>query len=324
MKIGVYTDQIEHSLSYGITAQAIFLPILEMMSSMHVICYPDHHSNSQKWYSRVRESISDELYHNICEVGSFTNQWMIVMDIALLSDFIDLDFADSIESFQKLTLSKVNKVFQQYDIRCNTKQLNLIKRTMQEYADVYFEKELTFIQPLLVRELNKIFTAWKTEGIAASINRVHERLFVDDKAVTFRKNKDYIYHWTEIKYITFTASIFLGPHLILGGNANNLLITQCFKAENTKMEPAATLVNQFACLGDPTRLKILKYIKNKPETTQSLAKKIGISEAAVSKQLKLLSSANFLVKEREGMYVKYSLNRMALDFLSYSIYEYLN
>ena len=60
-----------------------------------------------------------------------------------------------------------------------------------------------------------------------------------------------------------------------------------------------------------------------PDSTQHLAKKLGISEAAVSKQLKVLSAGGLVNKTRKGNYMIYSVDETALDFLTYRIYEYL-
>ena len=49
-----------------------------------------------------------------------------------------------------------------------------------------------------------------------------------------------------------------------------------------------------------------------------------ISEAAVSKQLKILAEGGLVEKKREGNYILYSIRTETLDFLTYRIYEYLS
>ena len=38
MKIGIYTDRIEGSWTYGMSGEIFFSPLLEMFAAMHVIC----------------------------------------------------------------------------------------------------------------------------------------------------------------------------------------------------------------------------------------------------------------------------------------------
>lgn len=77
-------------------------------------------------------------------------------------------------------------------------------------------------------------------------------------------------------------------------------------------------------LGDATRLRILSEINPIGKSTQELSSILNISEAAVSKALKLLLEAKLVNKIRRGNYIIYSLNSIEIDYLPYNIYEYIN
>jgi DNA-binding transcriptional ArsR family regulator len=77
-------------------------------------------------------------------------------------------------------------------------------------------------------------------------------------------------------------------------------------------------------LGDETRLKILKIIHNRLSSTQSLSRELGLTEACISKHLKILHDAEILYKERQGNYMYYRLNTMILDRIPMDIYQYLD
>ena len=51
-------------------------------------------------------------------------------------------------------------------------------------------------------------------------------------------------------------------------------------------------------LGDATRLKILRALRREPASTQKIAADLQITQAAVSKQLKLLLEAGLVKKTR--------------------------
>ena len=77
-------------------------------------------------------------------------------------------------------------------------------------------------------------------------------------------------------------------------------------------------LNVFRALGDETRLKIIREILNGTRTTKALAGKVEVTEAAVSKHLKILWEAGLLEKKRCGNYVEYyvcrDVNRLAMNY----------
>ncbi|MEU5209950.1 DUF5937 family protein [Streptomyces sp. NPDC020742] len=71
--------------------------------------------------------------------------------------------------------------------------------------------------------------------------------------------------------------------------------------------PPVQLVGVLRALGDDTRLRALRLIAERPRSTQELAPLVGVTEAALSKHLRLLAEAGLLRRTREGYYVLYHL-----------------
>jgi DNA-binding transcriptional ArsR family regulator len=71
--------------------------------------------------------------------------------------------------------------------------------------------------------------------------------------------------------------------------------------------PPARLVGMLRALADDTRLRALRLIAERPRSTQELAPLVGVSEAALSKHLRVLADAGLLERRREGYYVLYRL-----------------
>jgi DNA-binding transcriptional ArsR family regulator len=71
--------------------------------------------------------------------------------------------------------------------------------------------------------------------------------------------------------------------------------------------PPAQLVGVLRALGDDTRLRALRLIAERPRSTQELAPLVGVTEAGLSKQLRVLTEAGLLERRREGYYVLYRL-----------------
>jgi len=71
----------------------------------------------------------------------------------------------------------------------------------------------------------------------------------------------------------------------------------------------------FKALSDPTRLKILKVLmsRRQPFCVGMIAKKIGISQPAVSQHLRILKNVGILEAHREGFHVHYIFDPHALQ-----------
>lgn len=324
MKIGVYTDRIETSKTNGIVGEIFFSPLHEMMASMHVICNAQHHTGRQKWWNGLAEKITPELLKEIQEIGKITNDWLIPMDVAVQMPFIELDVTESLYILKKYTMSKWKNLFAPYEKSITLLEKNHMLEVMETYYETYFKDELIFLEPLLNHALKKLFEQWKIIGIAASLEEFHNRLHVEEKGIVLQKNKEYHFPYAELECVQVTGSTFLSPHLIMWYNKNNLFLVKHFYAERVENIPPQELMKVYNGLADGTRLMILKYLKKGPDHTKHLAEKMQISEAAVSKQLKILAEGGLVEKKREGNYILYSIRTETLDFLTYRIYEYLS
>ncbi len=63
----------------------------------------------------------------------------------------------------------------------------------------------------------------------------------------------------------------------------------------------------FKAISDPTRMEILFALRNSTLSVTELTKKIGLSQSAISHQLRVLRDANLVVNNRVGKEVFYSL-----------------
>jgi ArsR family transcriptional regulator, lead/cadmium/zinc/bismuth-responsive transcriptional repressor len=75
------------------------------------------------------------------------------------------------------------------------------------------------------------------------------------------------------------------------------------------------LAETFKILADPTRLKIAVALQHNDLCVQEIAELIGMSESAVSHQLRLLRSLRLVKHEREGKTVRYSLDDQHIEQL---------
>jgi biotin operon repressor len=73
-------------------------------------------------------------------------------------------------------------------------------------------------------------------------------------------------------------------------------------------DPMPGLVKLFKGLADPTRLRMLAAMVDRPRCGQDLAAEVGVSPATVSHHLRVLSDAGLVVESRQPPYTFYQLD----------------
>lgn len=87
--------------------------------------------------------------------------------------------------------------------------------------------------------------------------------------------------------------------------------------------PPERLQRALFALAHEVRLQILKLCKDGPKSTQELARALSLSEAAVSRHLKLLSEAELVEGRRESYYVMYRTHPEAVERVGGSLVSFL-
>lgn len=80
------------------------------------------------------------------------------------------------------------------------------------------------------------------------------------------------------------------------------------ESEVLSVEKAQILAETFQVLGDPTRVRIVHALSLSELCTSDLANVVGVSESAVSHQLRTLRQLHVVKSRREGKLVYYSLS----------------
>jgi DNA-binding transcriptional ArsR family regulator len=68
------------------------------------------------------------------------------------------------------------------------------------------------------------------------------------------------------------------------------------------------LADMFRILGDPTRVRIVDALAGGPLCVHEISERVGISESAVSHQLRLMRTMRIVKGRREGRCVYYTLD----------------
>ena len=79
------------------------------------------------------------------------------------------------------------------------------------------------------------------------------------------------------------------------------------------------LLTKLKALSDDTRLKLVILLLNNDYCGKALAKRLSVSESAVSQHLKVLREAKLVKGEKRGYWVHYSVNKERLKELAQQI-----
>ncbi|MDD4095361.1 MAG: metalloregulator ArsR/SmtB family transcription factor [Oscillospiraceae bacterium] len=74
-----------------------------------------------------------------------------------------------------------------------------------------------------------------------------------------------------------------------------------------------TCLNVFRALSDPTRLEIILLIKDADSCARDLLEHFSFSQPTLSYHMKILTEAGLVTARKEGLWVRYFLNREHLD-----------
>jgi ArsR family transcriptional regulator, lead/cadmium/zinc/bismuth-responsive transcriptional repressor len=87
------------------------------------------------------------------------------------------------------------------------------------------------------------------------------------------------------------------------------------RAKDIPARALSAMTNIFKAMGDPTRLRILHALLDGEMCVCDLAALAGVSESAVSHQLRRLRDLNLVSPRRQGQMLFYSLNDQHVELL---------
>jgi len=82
--------------------------------------------------------------------------------------------------------------------------------------------------------------------------------------------------------------------------------------------------NLFKALNDPTRRKILQMLQDKDLSAGEIADAFDISKPSISHHLDILKQADLISGERDGQFIRYSINTTVLEEAANWFLEIIN
>jgi len=321
-------------------------PWSEMILSLHVLQRPEHHPYRLAWAKALAARMSPEHQQTLAELSRYSDQWFGLLNVEpvdepalrsaqagidALGRLPDAEFVYALLDRAHLlsdialalraarsprapgAVSGASPLIGHDDARRALIEKPAAVRSemlrfLQQYHDDVFAAEWERVSPWLVRAA-KILEEQLEKQPVASLQSLHPRLRLQANAIEAHKATLYTFPYEQLRRIVVNASTFIHPHLLIDFYDGILTVPLAVEVPHLERsdEVPADLVRVFKALGDPTRLRIMRFLHAAPHCTQQLAQALGISEAAVSKQLKLLAQAGFIASERRGSFIFYSL-----------------
>lgn len=298
-----------------------YLPVWEFFFSMHVLSKPEHHISRQKWVLS-NEQRYPEIVKKIRDLKEVTNLWIFIIDSEKWSEIRQMEIVEMLDYFRKRNIYQWNQwIEKSAGHEISLKERDEILKVMECYYKEVFKREELVLRPYLTRIIQNEKQKCEKTGLWKWIGKTHTRLCVDDTTIVYKKNKEYKYTKKEIKSVFITVSTFVYPHLWLFKNKDELEIVKSVVVEKIENDIPEDFVRTFKALGDKTRLQIIKRLMHDVCTTQALAKELEISEAAISKHLKVLVHADLVQKNKKGLFMEYKLKEEEINFIPYRFYE---
>ncbi len=204
-----------------------------------------------------------------------------------------------------------------------------LARMLGRYWDEAFAGEWRRLEPRLAEAVSQAGRQIADDGVYALLLALAPQLRVDAWAQEFGVDVRHD-HRVEIgpdESLVLAPSYFVWPHVRVNCDRPwplTLVYPAPFVLGAARRElPSGDLLRSLRAVADATRLRALRLIAERPRSTQELARLIGISEAGLSKHLRLMAEAGLLSTKREGYYVLYSLVPERIDAVASGLPAYL-
>jgi DNA-binding transcriptional ArsR family regulator len=210
---------------------------------------------------------------------------------------------------------------------------------LEEYWAVAFESEWQTIEPHLATCVAEAGRHMHDGGLHRFIDTLGPRVRSRDDGKGFELELSCAPHWgsaagapdadiTVSETFTFVPSVFSWPHIWYGVEPGwpqgmTYHAPQVSEAARPRVPPAE-LVQVLRACGDDVRLRALRWIAERPRSTQELAPLVGVTEPTLSKHLRQLTDAGVLEPCRDGRYVLYRLRRERLEGLAGSLLAFVD
>jgi DNA-binding transcriptional ArsR family regulator len=200
---------------------------------------------------------------------------------------------------------------------------------LERYWEHAFAAEWERLEPLLAQTVEETGVRIAERGLFDVLAdfRPHLQVEPEHRLVWMKLPHEHELTITPEDPIVLSPSAFVWPHVRINCDPPwpvGLIYPAPFVAREAGPKlPPGDLVRVLRSLSDETRLHALALIAERPRSTQELAPLVALTEAGLSKHLRILADAGVVTSKREGYYVLYSLDPERVAPLSAALLGFL-
>lgn len=299
-----------------------YMPVWEMFASMHVLSRPEHHQERSNWVANV-EQRHGELVRELRGFHYAADGWNLVIDSDIWEGMRQMEIPEAIHRLSQMNIAQWNQMIHYYRGAMTVRERDYIMGVIKRYYVELYEREEMILRPFLIKIIREETKKCKSKGFYPWCAGLHPRLLVNEEELLYMKNRDYSYKKKDIRKAYATVSTYLSPHLWMYARDGELEFVKTVDVEKKGETVPQDLLLVLKALADENRIRIVRELLKGVSTTKEMAEKIQISEAAVSKHLKILLESGVAEKHRSGRYIQYKLRQSTIDFIPYQLYEWV-
>jgi DNA-binding transcriptional ArsR family regulator len=338
-----------------------YAPMQEAVFSLHVLAEPQRHPLQHPWVREMR-ALPLNLRREIAAcsfalgaappndgaalpnpLGRFPSDTSVTFEQgiaglrALPADRIAAELTDAVAVGQRTESAKTRGA-----VRMAREDplafMERLCRLLEDYWEAAFEKYWLGLEPHLAESIAQAGRLMWSGGLYAFVNTLGPRVRASPSRRRFDVEMSCAPQWGSAagqgdadfvvtETFTFTPSVFSWPHIWYSVEdswpVGMTYHTPFVMTSVAPRVPPADLVRILRACGDDVRLRALRWIAERPRSTQELAPLVGLTESTLSKHLRQLTESGVVRPRRDGHYVLYELRRDRLESLTESLLDYL-
>lgn len=299
-----------------------YMPVWEMFFSMHVLSRPEHHQERQNWAANAGRR-HGELVRDIRRLYDAADNWNLVIDSDNWETMRQMEIPEALTRLKRMNIAQWNDMVSYYRDGMTVRERDDILEVISRYYEEMYARDEMILRPFLVRLIREETKRCRSRGFFSWCEGLHPRLLVKESSLLFMKNRDFVYERSSIQRAYVTVSTYLSPHLWMYERNGEMEFVKAVDVEKKGASVPQDLMLVLKALADENRIRIVRELIGGICTTKALAEKLQITEAAISKHLKIMVESGLADKHRNGHYIEYELRQSAIDFIPYQIYEWV-